>query len=338
MTYRDFDFESVNDKMPFNILDANLKCIGGNGMLGVGVKLSEQLHVPPTLPIAEYYEGSMTIGGRFYCVRIFPFDKDIDARTYLCDIVSEEQVYSMAEKTDSASKMLSMYADMDFRMCALRDGIKQLCPDLPEMLDFHISSMCSRFTNLSAYTEMLYAPPDKVVFDVNRLCRMLVDTCNAYLAKRNRSISFFPSSEYIYIRADSRMLVISLLNALQNAVMYSPADTVPVVSVSPGKGNRSVMITVTNEDIKYSEKEFSEGIVDFGNPRIGIGLPMIKRFAKLCNGSFKFVRRNGKAELILTLPAMHEDDVSDYTLQEDIKCTLDGFAQTLIDSFFGSIP
>ena len=54
MTYRDFDFESVNDKMPFNILDANLKCIGGNGMLGVGVKLSEQLHVPPTLPIAEY--------------------------------------------------------------------------------------------------------------------------------------------------------------------------------------------------------------------------------------------------------------------------------------------
>lgn len=108
----------------------------------------------------------------------------------------------------------------------------------------------------------------------------------------------------MYISANQRFLICVIANAIQNAVMYSPKDTVPRIELfkisdfdSPQVG-----IKVINDDICFSKGNLRED-ANFRAQRIGFGIPIIRRFAEMYGGSFSMTEENGKVILLVTIPA-----------------------------------
>jgi signal transduction histidine kinase len=116
----------------------------------------------------------------------------------------------------------------------------------------------------------------------------LVGKCHTYHA--NHQISCQISGPIGAVRADERLLQIAILNLIDNACKYSPAQT--SVSVSAFRVDDALHIVVTDEGqgiaAQNLDKVFDEYFrVDPNSPvlGIGLGLPFVRKIVTLHGGS-----------------------------------------------------
>ena len=98
------------------------------------------------------------------------------------------------------------------------------------------------------------------------------------------------------------------MNAVQNALLYSPKETEPILTVCyrESRGRKFVEIRVVNESSMFSSKDFSGSVdVNFSYQRMGYGIPIIKRFAQVSGGWFDMTEENGRVTVTISLPAAH---------------------------------
>jgi len=97
------------------------------------------------------------------------------------------------------------------------------------------------------------------------------------------------------------------VNAIQNALLYSPSDTVPTLMAFAE--DSYVVVRTTNENLMHTEQEFANGKdIEFNDQRADSGMSVIRTFVESAGGRMTCENDNGRFTLELRLPAATVDD------------------------------
>lgn len=312
----------------FSLLDRELKCVMAceGSPLSPGDDVASMLHEPPSLPLMCRYCGAVTIHGDFYCVRIFPLQNEEQC---ICEVLSGVDISALSASADCASKMIPALSAVKFSVNNMHHDIHLLkeytssdlgVANIIGSLENNLARITSLVSNGMELLSMRNIPTRKVLFDVSELCKKLVLRCNTVLSQCDRCLDYIESGEKLYVRADSRRAVVALVNAVQNALLYSPRDTVPLLAFySHNDGNtKYVMIRLENENVMYTGSEAKPEEIDFCSQREGFGLPLIKCFAQLAGGSAQLDCTRQKTTLVLKLPMADISEAEGYRLENTL--------------------
>ena len=264
------------------------------------------------LPLDKIHVTMAVIKGKFYSVRIVPLDEEL----YFCEFLDKDAILSLAENTDVYQKILPIINGVEYNTAALWRGYHVLRSRLESdqyeggwrcALEFekHLTSMNSVIKNVSEYVNMMfYTQSSNSVVDIASVMTGIVERCNTILTVSGRYIDLVCEPEEIYINAEVRHTVCAVVNALQNALMYSPRDCIPNVSLyKPPNNNDCVILQIMNDNLMYIDHDSDEELgKNFDHQRLGYGIPIIKRFAELAGGSFELGEKDGKVCTLITLP------------------------------------
>lgn len=317
------------------LLDEELCCIysGDRFFLSEGESLRMILGEELRLSENEVTNISCYRNGGFFCASVSPF-----GNYYFCEITDRRGALDILEKTDLLSEMFPACAAMEHSTGELWRCLNRLRGLLPEQT--LVSDMDRALFSLSAvercffdYVSMNGVPAVNIAFDLCSLCRRVCARCAEALAKCGRGIEVITEECGLYVRADSRRAVIALVNAIQNALLYSPKDCVPLLTVRHIlRGGRSFAeVRIVNEDIMYTDRDFAKACAERFPYRLGFGIPVIERFAELCGGEFAFTRENGAAQAVLILPAAPAAELEGCRLEDDRFAVYDTGAPDLVD-------
>lgn len=271
-------------------------------------------------PLGVVMDTSLYVNERFYCLRLHPIKNPSgETEGYIGELLNSETARGIMERTDGPSDILPLYnavemnsaeiwkhaANLRYGMVRAKDYAR-----LSEVLGIEtaMSNLASVCENAFNYAEMLYRTQRESVINATELCENLANRCNAALAKCGRRIELLTEPEELYIYADSRRAVVALVNALQNALLYSPRETEPVLTACyrEERGRKFVQIRVVNESSMFSREDFSgDTEINFSYQRLGYGIPIIKRFAQVSGGCFDMSEENGRVTVTISLPAAH---------------------------------
>ena len=306
-------------KTPVVILDSTFRCVWSNDPLvfSEGENLLNFVREPISNPLHDHTDAHIFKNEHFYCGRLIPIENELnEPQIYICELIDSEAVLKLAEKTDIASSLLPINSALEYNMAgmwqnaeALRSRLMQAeaYDDLAKVLELEtkLANISSVTKNAFEYIGMIHDEAKAVRIDAAALARNLVKRCNAALAKCGRHIELLTEPDDLMIYADSRRTVVALANALQNALLYSPRESVPLITVYKREiGNhRFVDFKIVNENIMFTCEDFKDNVdVNFSFQRIGFGIPIIQRFAKLSGGSFDMQKRDGKVIVTVSLP------------------------------------
>ena len=310
----------------FCLLDSELRCERSceGSPLTEGDSLTDMLHEPPKLPLECCYDGTITINGIFYCVRIFPLQESGHS---LCEILSSTDIAEISARTDYTAKILPSLSAARFSVSNMRHDINMLktyCTSdfigsgSIDSLDNNLLRIELLISNFTELYSMKYIPARKVLFDVSELCKRLTLRCNTVLSQCDRCMSYIESFDKLYVRADSRRAVVALVNAVQNALMYSPHESIPQLMVYSETDDRTknVVIRLENDNALYTGTESGNmDELDFCSQRDGLGLMTIKCFAQLAGGEVRFNSKGHRTVLTITLPMADISEIDSYRLE-----------------------
>ena len=268
------------------------------------------------LPLDKVHVTMAEIKGCFYGTRIVPLDDEL----YLCEFFDQDTLLSLTENTDIYHKILPIINGVEYNTAALWRGYNVLRSKLEAeqyegslhcALEFekYLTGMNSVIKNMSEYANMLfYTPKTNAVVDLASVMTGVVERCNTILSVSGRYIDLVCEPERIYINAEARHTICAVINALQNALMYSPRDCIPYVTLyKPADNNGCVVLQILNDDLMYIDNDSDEEPgKNFSHQRLGYGIPIIKRFAELAGGSFELKESEGKVRATITLPLVRE--------------------------------
>ncbi len=276
--------------------------------------------VPDTLPfpIKRFTETRLCRSDHTYCLRILPItDEFNESWLYICELINTDRAVEISQRTDISSELLSVFESLNFNTIGIWNAAEDVSHELLKREEYKLlekvleiecctANISSVFKNYHELTKMIYIEPNNARIDAAALCRYLVKRCNAALAKCNRSIELIVEPEDMQICTDFQRAISALVNALQNALMYSPKDTVPIFKVYRKSVDikNYVVFSVTNENIMFTKHDFKERTdVNFSYQRVGFGIPLIKRFVEQARGSFDLDMTGKLVTLTITLPA-----------------------------------
>lgn len=142
--------------------------------------------------------------------------------------------------------------------------------------------------------------------DVTQMLREIVDAYVPDAQLRHVSLSLEGASAPAWVRADGQRLLQVLSNVLDNALKFTPAEGVVIVSVMPGRGSLEVRVRDTGTGIT---EEMLPKVFDMyagaRPPRsMGIGLTVARRIVQLHNGDIAIFSAGAHkgTEVVITLP------------------------------------
>lgn len=317
--------KAICNKIPdlILIMDNRFKCVYSNNtkLVPCDSPIASIFQKSIFLPLKEVHITMAMIKGCFYSVRIVPLDGEL----YMCEFFDAQTLLSLMENTNLFDKLLPILNEIDFNTSALWRGYSTLHNRLESEehnedlrcaseMERYLTSLNSVTKNISEYVSMFFYKP-KAVFAVNvaQLAVELVERCNSLLLKSGRYIDIIVEQQTIYIQAQVRHIVCALVNALQNALMYSPKDCIPHFSICKITQNFKsiVRIQILNDSIMYVDQKHGEKPgFNFDHQRIGYGIPIIKRFAEMNGGSFSFEEKDGRVRLMIDVPAVMDPEES----------------------------
>lgn len=313
----------ICDKLPdfILIMDNKFKCVYSNKPKLISAEGSVISIFQKTifLPLKEVQTTAAIVKGCFYSVRMVPLDDEL----VLCEFFDVKELLSLAENTDLYNKLLPLLNEIERNTSALWRGYVNLRDRLEseerdedvrcvsEMARY-LTGLNSVSKNLTEYSNMLFYHP-AVIHPVNvaKLAMELVERSNSILLKSGRYIDVIVEQQEIYINAEQRHIVCALVNALQNALMYSPRDCIPHFSVCKviKDFNSVIRMQILNDGLLYVDQKHGESLgVNFDHQRLGYGIPIIKRFAEMYGGSCSFEEKDGKVRLLIEVPAVRNPD------------------------------
>ena len=268
------------------------------------------------LPLDKVHVTMAVIKGRCFGTRIAPLDDEL----CICEFFDQDTVLSLAENTDVYHKILPIVNGVEYNTAALWRGYNVLRSRLEAeqyegslncALEFekYLTNMNSVIKNVSEYANMLfYTPKTNVVVDLASVMTGIVERCNTILSVSGRYIDLVCEQEKIYINAEARHTICAVVNALQNALMYSPRDCIPYVTLyKPPDNDGCVILQILNDELMYIDnKSGEEPGKNFDHQRLGYGIPIIKRFAELAGGNFELGELDGRVRTAITLPLVRD--------------------------------
>ncbi len=303
---------------PVFVLDGQKRCLlsGCRERLAQGECIDDLL-LPPKEQTGSCYEGSLCRFGMMYCVRYIEADG-----LYMGEILSANEVSFISEYTDRMSSHAAMYSSMEYELAAVwksKHALEQLLSESSEEVRELIRRMERPLYRVSAgsrnvyeYLSMMYSARRNTVVDMARMCRELVIRCNESLSACGRHVELrLPQDEKLYIRADIRHAVAAVLNAVQNALLYSPKATVPLLEVR--RSGRRILITTENENSRVSDAAAAVCVM-----RGGYGIPIIRRFAALSGGELNMSLEADIAVVRMDIPAATDEEIAEYALEEAV--------------------
>lgn len=246
-------------------------------------------------PLGVVMDTTLYKNEHFYCLRLHPIKNGIgETIAYIGEILDSGSVRGMMERTEAPSDILPLYNAVEMNSAAIWKHAANLRYGMVKAKDY------------TRLTEVLGI--ETAMSNLSSVCENLAKRCNAALAKCGRRIEVLIDPGSLYIYADSRRAVVALVNAVQNALLYSPKETEPILTVCyrESRGRKFVEIRVVNESSMFSSKDFSGSVdVNFSYQRMGYGIPIIKRFAQVSGGWFDMTEENGRVTVTISLPAAH---------------------------------
>lgn len=318
---------------PVALFDRTMKCVHSNNekVITAGTMLQGIAREPFALPLVRFSEIQVYLNSEFACARITPIKNDCgDAFLYICEFIFADTVLSMSAKTDAAAKVFPLFNTIEYNLSSLWKLSTELSQELIAGQEFEklekmfslqqaLSNISSASKNALEYVNMMFAERTPVRLDAAALMNNLCERCNAALAKCGRGVDIVCEPVELAIFADAKHAVAALVNAVQNALLYSPKDSKPIASVFCKKENsRSfVVFSITNENIMFTDKDFKKAVnVNFSYQRLGYGIPIIKRFAEESGGVFSMSDNGGRVTVSVVLPAAPADPDSGVTLRQ----------------------
>ena len=289
--------------------------------------------------------------GKQYCSRV-----SVHGELYLCELFSSEDLLSIADKSDIYEKILPFINSFEHNIAVMWSSISALMKkleveerfdDIKQLADIKKSTMYLNASgkNIFEYANMFYPKATYKKIDTYALVEGVIKRCNETLEGCCRRIEFLADKNDYFIRANQRHCVTALINALQNALLYSPVDCCPTVTLS-----RSVIedapyavLQVKNKcNIRLSEGESSSDL-NFSCQRIGCGIPIIKRFAEETGGLFNMEETNGIMTVTLRIPIIVSEKTGELLLEQSEYTYYDTGIPDIVDlkmfevvDFFGN--
>lgn len=302
---------------PVAVMDNTFRCAYSNKpkLLPHESSMMSVFQKTVVLPLDEVHFTMAMLRSSLYSVRITPIDDEL----YLCEFFDQSTVLSLAENTDIYDKILPIVNGLEYNTAAIWRGFYALRGTLEEQentdgircsldIEKHLTGLNSIMKNASEYMNMLfYTPTSRSVVDIVPMVKAIVERCNTILAESGRYIDFMCEPQELYIKAEARHVMCAVVNVLQNAVMYSPRDCIPNVSLFEPLDNKEglVVLQTVNSNIMFvDQKRGDEPCKNFDHQRLGYGIPIIKRFAEMAGGSFVFKEENGQVVTAVKLPVI----------------------------------
>ena len=302
---------------PMFVLDEQMVCLmcGCRERLDVGECLSRFL-LSVKMAENDMYEGPFLRLGHSYCVRYMQVQN-----IYIGEILSSNELSLLMDNTDGVGGSMALYSSMEHDLAAIWRSKHLLDAELSggseevRRLLYQIERPLYRISansrNIYEYFSMICTPPVRTAVNVMTLCERIVGRCNECLAAVGRHIECrLPQREKIYIRADIRHATAALINAIQNALLYSPESCVPMLEVRIT--GRTVSIIVQNTNVMFG-KELQP---DIRSMRVGYGIPMIRRFMVHAKGELELSLEDAVATVTMLLPVAAEEEITEYALEE----------------------
>ena len=337
---------ALSGENPLVCLDNRFCVVRAEELLQPGERLTDYLSEIVPEPLSCVMETTLYKNEHYTCCRIYPIKNDIgESVAYICELISAEAARRISEHTEASADILPLYNAVEMNLAAVWHNSAGLRESLQRDKDYaklsHVIAIEGAVSNISAvcgnashYADMLYNSQKFAPVDAGALCRNIVQRCNAALAKCGRRVEAVIEPEDLTIYADSRRAVVALVNAVQNALLYSPRDSEPVIAVyrKEERGRIFVEFRVTNENSMLTSKDFSDGTeVNFSYQRLGYGIPIIKRFAAVSGGRFSMTDENGRVIVTITLPAAPADSSDIITMRNSEELHYDAGIPDLTD-------
>lgn len=319
----EIDLKHISTKdRPLFLLDGGLCCVfsSDESMIKTGTSMLTALRREVPLPITQAVDELVFINRQFYCAMLTPVQMNGEPY-YICEIVDKYRAVGLFSNTDAGADSFGTYKTMEYNISQMWQTLKQLDEkddidaELLGELRSSVYKLSACVKNGSQYVESIFSEEHNTLFDMNKLCTHLAERCNAVLAKCGRGIDVLCSSENIFVHLDSRRTIVAMVNAVQNALLYSPADDVPLIVVDTE--DECAVVRVENNNISYSDDEFSDSRdVTMSYQRTGFGIPIMRSFAERAGGSCSLEYAGGRAVLTLKLPLATEEEIACYHLEE----------------------
>lgn len=310
---------------PMAIVNDQLRCVYTSHpkLLPVGTLISLFLKDPVDTPLVKERDVLFLRNDVSYCARFTPIDK----KYCFCELLDYSDILAMASSTD-------LYPKVEERLCLfeectsnMRDYLQKLSEEPAAnsrqkkvyMNDIKIESqrLDSFLRCVSDYTFLsLSNKESREILDLFAMMDWLVNKTNDELIPYEKDIKFLAERDSYFIFAEKRYAVIAMLNAVQNALLYSPIEDEPVLSLTKITENEQsyIVIQIINGIDSYTVKDSDEG-ADFAHRRCGLGIPAIRMFTQKAGGKFTFETSGSKAVLRILIPEYIPEDDDDLTME-----------------------
>lgn len=236
-------------------------------------------------------------------------------RLYVCRVTDYRHTLEEFSKTDGVFCVSPAFKSMEIGM----DSVLELAEDLRRTaeenrwydmivklcgIESSVRNMYAETCNMFRYFTSSEGEPASVV-DAVYLVGSLVERCNLFLAKCGRELRFLCDSESLEIAVNARHAVEALLNAIQNALLYSPRECEPTVVISQvdRESMRFMRLSISNESsVSFGRETSSRLGLDFGHKKMSYGIPIIREFTVSAGGSLNISESGGRYCLTLDIP------------------------------------
>lgn len=307
-----------------SFFDSVWNCIwkNDNSVFELGECLTSYIESGLPHPIREYTELTLYKGHDYYCARITPLKvSHYEPWLYICETLDRSSVVSMLKSTGAVADILPMFNAVHTNTSSMWSNFIKLKPMVVDKGYFEIAgellsaekslcNICSATQNAYEYLYSLSCETTRSYIDGAALCSKLVKHCNEVLSECGRHIELVLLMDDLRFLGHGRLAASALVNAIQNALLYSPHDSTPVMRVERvyEGGSWWVSIKLTNDNILFNSTDFKgNDSINFRYQRMGFGIPIIRRFIQLSGGKLLIENSGRVAETTLLLPVPSDD-------------------------------
>lgn len=292
---------------PTAVFDGNFKCVySKDELIELKSKANSYARNGYISESSDFFTTIFMIKGVQYCAKILRTDG-----YYICGLFDSSELGDMARNTDFFNRVISSIDVVQYNLSKLWEIVDNIKETGNDLLTAKMKQSLMRTHRISQsifeYANVYLKEPNPVRIDCYKMINALVKRCNTLLSKIGRYIDFVGDDKTpLYIGADTSHAMSAFISALQNSLLYSKRDSIPLVTLSKSvEGNKTyAVLKIVNDISYYNLRPNKARESSFTNNKIGCGIPIIKRFVEECDGQFEFKEENESAYTLIKLPTV----------------------------------
>lgn len=314
-----------SESFPMLIVDDQLFCVYSScsKLVPVGTMISLFIKEPIEIPLKKERDVILIREDVSYCARFIPIDKKYS----FCQLLSVSDIMTMAAYTDMYSAIEGRFFLLDECSGNIKKYAEKMFDGLPpktklknmQMLDLNaeISKLNFLLNSMSDYAYMaLSSNSVDEIIDTHAMVEWLINKSNAVLSECGKCLEFITEIGAYFIYSNQRYAIIAILNAMQNALLYSPISDVPIVSLTKSeRDNKKYIVVQIVNSIESFTKADEKSDPDFICRRCGLGIPLIKKFVQRAGGEFYFEKSGSKARVGIMIPEYIPEDKDTFEME-----------------------